>query len=77
MTRRRPDGAALRNPGVIECLARWPPPDPNPPEPHKPKPGQLRFEWPPDTQNDSDQIYSPNETTDAETSVGRSSRKGT
>ena len=76
MTRRRP-GALLKNPAVVECLARWPPPDPNRPEPHKTKPGQLEFEWPTDSQNDSDQTNSPNETTDAETSVGRGSRKGT
>ena len=76
MTRRRP-GAPLQNPAVVECLARWPPPDPNPPEPHETKPGQLEFEWPDGTQNDSDQTHSPNETTDAETSVGRGSQKGT
>ena len=62
---------------IVECLARWPPPDPNPPEPHKTKPGQLEFPWPDDTQNNSDQTHLPNETTHAETSVGRSSRKGT
>jgi hypothetical protein len=76
MTRRRP-GAPLQNPAVVECLARWPPPDPNLSEPYKTKPGQLEFPWPDDTQNNSDQTNSPNETTDAETSVGRSSRKGT
>jgi hypothetical protein len=75
MTRRRP-GALLKNPAVVECLARWPP-DPDFVNSHKSKPGRLEFKWPTDIQKDSDQTNLPNETTDAETSVGRSSRKGT
>ena len=75
MTRRCPR-ALLQNPTVVECLARWPP-DPDFVNSHKSKLGQLEFEWPAYSQNDSDPTNLPNETTDAETSVGRSSRKGT